>query len=168
MKKDIKLGENINGVSFVTEVNPYISPNGRKVRVAEFTCFCGNNFTARLDSVKSGNTKSCGCLVKENTGKANTKHGFWNDKLYKTWLSEKSRCLNPNATGYKNWGGRGIKFSDEFLDINVWMKYVKSLPNYENREKDNLTLDRINNDGNYEKGNLRWVNKKAQNKNRRK
>lgn len=167
MKKEFELNECINGLYFIGESQQYVSPAGRKVRVVELRCFCGKIFTARLDSVKSGNTKSCGCLIKVNTGQANTKHGFWDDPLYKTWLSQKSRCLNPKATGYANWGGRGIRFSEEFLDIKNWMNYVKSLPNYEKREKENLTLDRINNDGNYEKGNLRWVSRSVQNKNRR-
>lgn len=161
-------GDKINGVTFICDLEPHILPSGRKIRKSKFECICGNQFDSITMSVKSGRTKSCGCLKNKRISELNKKHGYWNDNLYKTWLSQKSRCLNPKATGYKYWGGRGIMFSDEFLDISVWMDYVKSLPNYENREKDNLTLDRIDNDGNYEKGNLRWVDRKTQNKNRRK
>lgn len=161
-------GDKINGVTFICNVEPHILPNGRKIRKSKFECVCGNQFDSIAMSVKSGRTKSCGCLKNERISELNKKHGYWNDNLYKTWLSQKSRCLNPKATGYKHWGGRGIKFSEEFLDINIWMDYVKSLPNYENRESKKLTLDRIDNDGHYEKGNLRWIDRSTQNKNRRK
>ena len=166
-KINYKKGELINGLTFIDDVEPHILPNGRKLRKSLFKCSCGNEFESMTMSVKSGRTNSCGCKKNERIGNQNKKHGYWGDDLYKTWLGQKSRCLNPKATGYSNWGGRGIKFSDEFLDIKVWMDYVKDLPNYDKKEKENLTLDRINNDGNYEKGNLRWVSRSVQNKNRR-
>jgi hypothetical protein len=59
------------------------------------------------------------------------------------------------------------KIVDEFLDFNIWLEYVTSLPRYNEREELGLTLDRANNDGNYEKGNLRWVERTIQNENRR-
>ena len=166
-KVNYKKGELINGLIFIDDVEPHILPNGRKIRKSLFKCPCGNEFESVMMAVKKGRTKSCGCKKNKLISEINKKHGYWNDILYKTWLSQKSRCLNPKATGYANWGGRGIKFSEEFLDIEIWMNYVKGLPNYEKREKENLTLDRINNDGNYEKGNLRWVSRSVQNKNRR-
>ena len=167
-KTNFQSGEKINYLTFIKDCDSHVLPNGRKIRKSIFECHCGNIFKSITMSVVSGRTKSCGCLKSKRIENLNKTHILRSDPLYNTWLSQKSRCLNKNATGYKNWGGRGIKFSDEFLDIAVWMEYVKSLPNYENREKDNLTLDRIDNDGHYEKGNLRWVDRKTQNKNRRK
>ena len=167
-KSKFKSGEKINDLIFVKDSDYHVLPNGRKIRKSIFECRCGNKFESITMSVVSGRTKSCGCNKSKRIGNINKTHNLWSNPLYKTWLGQKSRCLNPNATGYENWGGRGIKFSDEFLDINVWMEYVKSLPNYENRKKDNLTLDRINNNGHYEKGNLRWADRKTQNENRRK
>jgi hypothetical protein len=168
-KKTIfKNGQMVNGLKYIDDDGYHILPSGVKIRKAIFECECGGKFSVVVKSVVYGRTKSCGCLRIKGIKEGNEKHGFRNDPLYKTWNSQKSRCLNPKATGYKYWGGRGIKFSDEFLDISVWMNYVKSLPNYENRESKKLTLDRINNDGNYERGNLRWIDRSTQNKNRRK
>ena len=166
-KINYKKGELINGLTFIDDVEPHILPNGRKLRKSLFKCSCGNEFESMTMSVKSGRTNSCGCKKNERIGNQNKKHGYWGDDLYKTWSGQKSRCLNPKATGYKYWGGRGIKFSDEFLDFNIWLEYVTSLPRYNEREELGLTLDRANNDGNYEKGNLRWVERTIQNENRR-
>lgn len=160
-------GETVNGLKYIKDVDYYVLPSGVKIRKALFECICGNQFEVVVNSVVSGRTNSCGCLKKKRISEGNTKHGFRNHILYKTWLGQKSRCLNPNATGYQNWGGRGIKFSTEFLDFKIWLDYVSSLPRHEEREIHGLTLDRINNDGNYEKGNLRWVERSIQNANRR-
>ena len=167
-KKTIyKEGDYINDLVWICDDGYHTLPSGVKVRKCKFLCVCGDTFSTIITNVTTGRTKSCGCKKNEMIGNQNKKHGYWGDDLYKTWLGQKSRCLNPKATGYANWGGRGIKFSNEFLDIKNWMDYVKGLPNYDKREKENLTLDRINNDGNYEKGNLRWVSRSVQNKNRR-
>ena len=160
-------GQAVNGLKYVKDTGYHILPSGVKVRKALFECVCGNQFEVVVNSVVSGRTNSCGCLKKKRISAGNRKHGFRNHPLYKTWLGQKSRCLNPKATGYKNWGGRGIKFSDEFLDLKTWLEYVSSLPRYEERDANSLTLDRINNDGNYERGNLRWVERTVQNANRR-
>jgi hypothetical protein len=80
----------------------------------------------------------------------------------------KTRCYNKKRADYKYYGGRGITVSEEFRsDFLVWFNYVTSLPNYENREKLNLTIDRVDNNKNYERGNLRWATKKQQVKNSR-
>ena len=95
----------------------------------------------------------------------NKKHGFHSHRLYGTWSKERDRCYNPKSTSYIRYGGRGIKVSNEFLDFKVWLEYVESLPN---SYKEKCTIDRIDNAGNYERGNLRWASQSIQSQNTRK
>jgi hypothetical protein len=79
------------------------------------------------------------------------------------WNCMKQRCLNPNNTSYKAYGARGIKIHADFLDFPTYVKYVMSLPGV----SANKEIDRIDNNGNYEPGNLRWVDRLAQSRNRK-
>jgi hypothetical protein len=85
-------------------------------------------------------------------------------RWYNIWRGQKERCSNKNHIDWDNYGGRGISISDEFKDFLVWEEYVDSLDGY----KEGYTIDRINNNGNYERGNLRWASKSVQCCNRRK
>jgi len=95
-----------------------------------------------------------------------TKKRYGNElhPLYKRWLSTTQRCNNPNHASYKNYGKRGITLSDSLKNFEDYKNYVTSLPNY---EPINGTLDRIDNDKGYEKGNLRWVDYSTQLANQR-
>lgn len=87
-------------------------------------------------------------------------HGLSYDRLYKIWASMKERCFNKNNAGYDRYGGRGITVCDEW--INVFMSfynYMISLPNY---GIPGMSIDRIDNDGNYEPGNIRWATQLSQ------
>ncbi len=92
-------------------------------------------------------------------------HGRTNHKLFKIWYGEKYRCTNPNDIGYKNYGGRGIKISKEFENFRIWLEYVESLPDAYTKD---YSIDRIDNDGDYERGNLRWASRITQGCNTRK
>jgi len=166
MKKiKYKEGEIINGLVFVADAEPHISPS-RKTRAAVFKCFCGQRFKTLIRSVVTGNTKSCGCHGRQSRSDRFKKHGLRSHKLYGTWQSMKTRCYNRKRADYKYYGGRGISVSEEFRgDFNVWFDYVTSLSNYESRDELNLTIDRIDNNKNYERGNLRWATKKQQARN---
>lgn len=94
----------------------------------------------------------------------NTTHGLKNHKLYNIWRTQKKRCLCITNKAYPMYGGRGVIFSDLFLDFKVWFDYVTSLSNY---GTDNYTLDRVDNDKGYEVGNLRWASKLTQSRNKR-
>lgn len=161
-KTEYKKGDKINRLIFIEETKPHISPS-RKTRKGIFECYCGNRFDAIIRSIITGNTKSCGCYGVESRKKRFTKHGKRNHKIYGVWCTMKSRCYNANRNDFKYYGGRGIKMSDEFkADFNIFFDYITALPYYENRDKLNLTIDRIDNNKNYEKGNVRWATKKQQ------
>lgn len=94
-----------------------------------------------------------------------TKHGFRWHPLYSTWDSMMQRCNNPKCTNYKNYGARGIKVSIEFQDCKVFIQYIQSLPDY--KLNSGLQVDRIENDGHYERGNLKLSTRSEQNYNKR-
>lgn len=93
------------------------------------------------------------------------KHGMKKHPLYSTWDSMMQRCFNPKCTNYKNYGARGIIVSEEFRDCKTYILYIESLPNYSSNNK--LQVDRIDNDGNYERGNLKLSTLTEQNHNKR-
>ena len=95
--------------------------------------------------------------------KGHLKHGLRNTRLYRIWASIKTRCYNENDPHFERWGKRGIKMCDEWRnDFKVFYDWSMS-----HGYSDELTIDRIDNDGNYEPQNCRWTTIKEQNKNKR-
>jgi hypothetical protein len=143
----------------------YATENSKQKRwFGLYKCgFCGNEFKAITQSILSGNTKSCGCYKKRRTSEANKKHGLWSTRLYKIWGDIKSRTLNPKNKRYSDYGGRGITICDD------WKNDFMSFYNWamSNGYSDELSIDRINNDGNYEPSNCRWTTPTIQSRNQR-
>jgi len=136
----------------------YPKPGSKqKVRFGVYKCpICSSNYKTRSYSVKNGTSKNC-TECKNNRLKKDrhvNKH-----PLYSTWRGMKRRCSDVKSSRTACHGDRGISVSNEFLDFFVWLKYVESLPNC---YTSTYTLDRIDNDGNYERGNLRWASKTTQ------
>lgn len=122
-------------------------------------CECGNKKIIKGQSLLQGDIKSCGCSQYSNK----IKHNLSNTRIYKIWSHMISRCYNPKDSAYKNYGQRGIFVCEE------WKNDVSNFYNWSisNGYKDNLTIDRINNDDNYYPLNCRFVDYKTQSNNRR-
>lgn len=164
------LGVKIGNCVFLKEIEPSVtlksSTNSRSHtrRKALFKCNCGSEFEALIDLVKRGNTKSCGCLHKEALKSVQLKsvtHGQTSHPLYMTWKGMISRCYNKDDIGYFRYGGRGIRVCDEWQDINTFI--TDMYPSYAK----GLQLDRINNDGDYNRSNCKWSTRRENSNNRR-
>lgn len=132
-------------------------------------CDCGTECLTTSTSLIRGK-KSCGCLKHEILSKQAKEqkhrliHGMVRTKDYYRWTEIKKRCQNPNCKNYPNYGGRGIKVCDEWCqDFQSYYDYVSKLPHY---GEEGYSLDRINNDGDYEPGNVRWATRTMQARNK--
>jgi len=144
-----------NGISFISELK---SINHRRYAVVK--CNCGKIFKTQIAQVKFGHTKSCGCMKHILHLKRITTHGMCKSPIYKIWDDIRTRVTNKNTPYFKNYGGRGITiFSPWIYDFQLFYDYVSALPFF---GKKGYSIDRIDNDGNYEPGNLRWTTKHVQ------
>lgn len=136
-------------------------------------CDCGNEKVVTGKCLRSGDTRSCGCLQLENLreqahkGNCNT-HGDAHSRLYEVWATMIQRCTNENSKRYPYYGGRGITVCDEWKKYDNFLKWAHENGYSENAPRGECTLDRIDNDKGYEPCNCRWVSMKVQSNNRRK
>ena len=154
---EVKEGERYGRLTIIREVEPAGSSN-KRVRRFLCRCDCGNEIICRLPNLKSGTTKSCGCYRKFVSSNRRDCHHLQNTRIYRIWCGMKRRCYNKHNEHFDRYGGRGIIVCDEWkTDFMNFYDWAMS-----NGYDDKLSIDRINNEGNYEPSNCRWANQKQQ------
>ena len=162
----MEIGQKTNRLLFLKETESKFAKNGNRKRMGLFKCDCGKEKIILIFSVRSEVTKSCGCYVSEKTSKANIErktHGMSRHNLYARWQRIKSRCLTKSNKRYSDYGGRGITICEEWK--NDFMSFYNWAIN--NGYSPELGIDRIENNGNYEPSNCRFVTIKKNNNNTR-
>jgi hypothetical protein len=124
-------------------------------------CECGTRREVGVRSLRDGSSASCGCLRLERARAVMVRHARTGTREHRIWLAMKQRCLNPRHAAYPFYGGRGIQICPVWqTDFTAFLRDMGECP-------PGMSLDRINNDGNYEPGNCRWVTRHEQMRNTR-
>lgn len=134
---------------------------GKVRQLHKCICDCGNAVNVKLGSLRSGNTKSCGCVRKEQLSKRMRKHSGKGTTEYNSWTLMRDRCNNPNNKSYRYYGGVGISICSEWDDFTVFLSDMGLKPDCLH------SIDRVNNLKGYYPGNCKWSTMKEQVRNRK-
>lgn len=160
------IGKKFNRLTVLEETHKLIGKDKNKVKYFICKCDCGKIVYERKSDVLKSRIKSCGCYRNDMTRIRTLKHGHAKNgkhtRIYRIWACMKSRCNDKKGIAYKDYGGRGICVCDEWNDSSAFIDWALA-----NGYSDNLTLDRIDVNGNYEPSNCRWITNDAQQNNRR-
>lgn len=161
MSKAIDIsGDRFGRLRAVSRAETRLSPVGHQQAMWLCACDCGKTATISTSHLRSGHTKSCGCLSLEMSRSENTTHAMYGTRTYRSWNAMLNRCRNTSAQVYSRYGGRGVSVCDRWASFENFLADMGERP-------EGKTLDRFpDNKGNYEPGNCRWATSQEQNSNR--
>lgn len=162
-KLDDLSGKRFGKLVVVKRAPNRIQKSGQFKVMWECQCDCGNVKDINSFDLKSGATKSCGCMHNEIFSKIRKTHGMYGTRIYRIWNNMRERCTNKNVFAFKDYGGRGIEVYQEWANFEIFYKWAKSAG-----YSDSLTLERKDVNGNYCPENCCWIPAKLQSRNTRK
>lgn len=159
------LGETFGQLTVLKKGKGHISQCGKKTATWICECSCGNTTEKIGNNLRRGHVRSCGCISGQMRVESSGSHGKTNHYLHKTWSGIKTRCFNSRDKSYKHYGGRGITMFEGWIDN--FQAFYEYIINNLGERPNKHTLDRIDVEGNYEPGNIRWATSTIQSINRR-
>lgn len=166
-KKNERTGEtlshgNLSGTFGYLTITNYAGLNSWGRKAYTCICRCGKKVTVAAKYLVSGHTKSCGCFRQDTTSKRVYRHGYSHTDTHNIWQGIKQRCFNPKRENYERYGGRGITMSLEWK--NSFEQFLKDMGPRPSKQH---SIERLDNNGNYEAANCTWILSKHQSSNRR-